>query len=187
MRYPISNTTESKFHDVQIKTLSQICDRSNRFLAISFQLTSNLFTSTVSIAVRNFHLKFNIQTLFLIFPTCLPKKDGIQYKWKRLSVSAPSRVVPSLLVSLPARPLRALTDRHTDRRIDRRTDGTDFIPSTADAGGKDSYFSISGPGSGRSFLKMTPLTCNLICIHTRKINFTTSHAYKKHLKWSKNW
>ncbi len=47
MRYLISNTTESKFRDVQIKTLSQICDGSNRFQAISTQLTSNLFTSTV--------------------------------------------------------------------------------------------------------------------------------------------
>ncbi len=32
---------------IQIKALSQIYDRSNRFQAISTQLTSNLFTSTV--------------------------------------------------------------------------------------------------------------------------------------------
>ncbi len=47
MRHLIYNTTESKFRDVQIKTLSQICDISSRFQAISTQLTSNLFTSTV--------------------------------------------------------------------------------------------------------------------------------------------
>ncbi len=47
MRHIIYNTTESKFYDVQIKTLSQIYDKSNRFQAISTQLTSNLFTSTV--------------------------------------------------------------------------------------------------------------------------------------------
>ncbi len=53
MRYPISKTTEPKFHDVQIKTLSQIFDRSNRFRAILTQLTSNIFTSTVGLFCQN--------------------------------------------------------------------------------------------------------------------------------------
>ncbi len=30
-------------------------------------------------------------------------------------------------------------DRHTDAQTDIRTDGTDFIPSTADAGGQNTY------------------------------------------------
>ena len=61
MRHLIYNTTESKFHDVQIKTLSQICDRSNRFQAISTQLTSNLSTSTVAIGAY-FRLSYVLHT-----------------------------------------------------------------------------------------------------------------------------
>ena len=41
----------SKFHDVRIKALGQICDISNTFQAILAQLTSNLFTSTVHAVV----------------------------------------------------------------------------------------------------------------------------------------
>ena len=39
------------FHDVRIKALGQICDISNRLQAILVQLTSNLFTSTVTFAM----------------------------------------------------------------------------------------------------------------------------------------
>ncbi len=40
--------------------------------------------------------------------------------------------------------VRALTDGHTDKQTNRHTDGTDFIPSTADAGGNDAVLSALG-------------------------------------------
>ncbi len=38
--------------------------------------------------------------------------------------------------------VRALNNRQTDRRTDRQTHRTDFIPSTANAGGKNLVFDL---------------------------------------------
>ena len=61
----------------------------------------------------------------------------------------PSRVVPSLSVFLPERPSTTHTKFgdprsngsvvRANRNTDLQVDGTDFIPSTADAGGKNAF------------------------------------------------
>ncbi len=59
--------------------------------------------------------------------------------------------------------VRELTDAHTHTHTDRQTDGTDFIPSTADAGGKYCHTEQS-PG-------IQKMTFSELCINSLRFLF----------------
>ncbi len=70
----------SYIHDLAIKALSQICDISNQFLDILAQLTSNLFTRTVSSRPEPgclfLHVPIILQSKFGFCPNHLGAKTG---------------------------------------------------------------------------------------------------------------
>ncbi len=60
--------------------------------------------------------------------------------------------------------VRVLKDRYTQTY--RRTDGTDFIPSTADTGGNDYIIEYSTNRNGTSICTQHKCKCNLILFPT---------------------
>ncbi len=58
--------------------------------------------------------------------------------------------------------VRELTNWQTHRHTDTQTDGTDFIPSTANAGGKNEKYHLEFPYHPYHKLHVQLKTCNLI-------------------------